>query len=1162
VERPHHAALRSNRLIGRREESEWLHHSVELASRGEPRVVTIVGEAGIGKSRLLKEVRSHAADHGLALGLGRAHEDMPIPYRPMIELFDSLVRDCEQRGVSVDGSRSPLAPFDRNAAPEAPATSTSARVRFFAEISERVISLASLCPIALAVDDLHWLDEASLTLLSSLAFSISDARQPVAITLLMTTRSVEPGITVSRLLERLARESFSDVIELSGLDERETGELIRAAGIVHPSSQLVKAVLETTAGNPLFIEALVGEMGASGAVDRVSGDTVLRLDPAEFRLSQDMTTATAARLESVPHSDLALLEYGALVGQRFDPALACRVAGVPDSQLRDLMHRNLGVIHPSGESLEFDHPLLRHLLCQRIPRELRQRMHLEIAEDLEKAGRAEGAALWEIVRHLMAAGHLAASSWVFEYGHKAGDWAAGLCAWTEAGEAYAVAADNAPDLEQRAPLHLQAARCFMKNYDRGLRREHYQRAKDSYFALRDAEGGAEVVAESARSDLYEEPVGTLRNLTPLEDALCALPEDSFRLRGLLRARVADAYFYARQPARGIEHASEALALGEKAGDHELCSDACISQGLALHQAMEFDRSEERYRAAVHHVRLSGSRWLEGGTRVRRGAVLFSLGRLDECREELESGLAVARELNDTGEEAFALAHLAGLDASRGDFEQAEERAHGALRLNAQVEWRPWVPMLAIPALAWSRAVVGDWRRADDALAALGEPGRLLERVGGAVRGMVQIERALVRAASADATGLPGFDPTEVVERYASRIVLARADGSGLGVVAALIELADSQAMCSSVQGAVEVLSRARDAGALLCSGWPCLISRVLGVAAMARGAKGEGLGLFDDAIAQGERIGTAPELGRTCLDYARALVTTRGYEQERQARDLLSRASEIFERLGMRLYHRQAANLARVLGMETTHDGGTTAGLRARDTDLLCRLAKGHDDHRIARDLLIEPSTVRSQISDLVSHLGVEGRREAVAYALDHQLVPALESDPQVTLLVTDLKDFTRMVERLGDVAARAVIQLHNRILRSTLRDHSGREITHTGDGVIASFRSAAEAIGCSLALQERFEEHGQRGGEEVLRVRIGLHAGHPLPEDGRLFGSAVNTAVRICAACPAGEIRASESVRHTTTSTVQCFEPAGRVHLKGLPDELELFRVTVPPST
>ena len=205
------------------------------------------------------------------------------------------------------------------------------------------------------------------------------------------------------------------------------------------------------------------------------------------------------------------------------------------------------------------------------------------------------------------------------------------------------------------------------------------------------------------------------------------------------------------------------------------------------------------------------------------------------------GAAVARELNDTGEEAFALAHLAGLDASRGDFERAEERAHGALRLNAQVEWRPWVPMLAIPALAWSRAVVGDWRRADDALAALGEPGRLLERVGGAVRGMGQIERALVRAASADATDLPGFDPTEVVERYASRIVLARADGSGLGVVAALIELADSQAMCSSVPGAVEVLSRARDAGALLCSGWPCLIPRVLGVAAMAQGAKGDQL---------------------------------------------------------------------------------------------------------------------------------------------------------------------------------------------------------------------------------------------------------------------------------------------------------------------------------
>lgn len=165
------------------------------------------------------------------------------------------------------------------------------------------------------------------------------------------------------------------------------------------------------------------------------------------------------------------------------------------------------------------------------------------------------------------------------------------------------------------------------------------------------------------------------------------------------------------------------------------------------------------------------------------------------------------------------------------------------------------------------------------------------------------------------------------------------------------------------------------------------------------------------------------------------------------------------------------------------------------------------------------------------------------------------------TLLATDLEAFTPMLERLGDMRAQELMHLHNEILRSCLRRHHGREVVHTGDGVLAAFRSPLDALQCAMAMQRKLAVHNQRHPNTPLRVRIGLHAGLPLPEENRLFGACVNTTVRVCSVATPGSIFATDLVlKLLGTSRFSCVD-RGDVRLKGISVPQHLHEVQWQPE-
>lgn len=210
--------------------------------------------------------------------------------------------------------------------------------------------------------------------------------------------------------------------------------------------------------------------------------------------------------------------------------------------------------------------------------------------------------------------------------------------------------------------------------------------------------------------------------------------------------------------------------------------------------------------------------------------------------------------------------------------------------------------------------------------------------------------------------------------------------------------------------------------------------------------------------------------------------------------------------------------------------------------------------HRV----LPQPALVDAWLSDL-SQLGnsaLTTLRIWPAPARAKAFARALREPPRVTLLVTDLVEFSSLVTNLGDCAGQRLIQSHNSILRSCLRQHAGREVTHTGDGMIASFGDPVAAARCAQRIQRCLHASRARNPQMPLRARIGLHAGRPLPEEGRLFGSCVNYAVRVCAQAEADEVLVSDCVRALIATDCVCEERAP-VLLKGFAGLHKLHALT-----
>lgn len=191
----------------------------------------------------------------------------------------------------------------------------------------------------------------------------------------------------------------------------------------------------------------------------------------------------------------------------------------------------------------------------------------------------------------------------------------------------------------------------------------------------------------------------------------------------------------------------------------------------------------------------------------------------------------------------------------------------------------------------------------------------------------------------------------------------------------------------------------------------------------------------------------------------------------------------------------------------------------------------------------------------LESGLGTE---EAFSMSFENWIQPRPKptASPPVVVLFTDIAGSTAMTQEHGDEAAQEVIREHNRIVREAISAHQGREVKHTGDGIMASFTTGVNGVEAAIEMQRAVKVLVEKNSDNPLALKIGINVGEPISEDNDLFGATVQLAARIVDKARSGEILISEAVHGLTSGKKIPFEKHDEFEMKGFEHPITTYRV------
>jgi class 3 adenylate cyclase len=203
------------------------------------------------------------------------------------------------------------------------------------------------------------------------------------------------------------------------------------------------------------------------------------------------------------------------------------------------------------------------------------------------------------------------------------------------------------------------------------------------------------------------------------------------------------------------------------------------------------------------------------------------------------------------------------------------------------------------------------------------------------------------------------------------------------------------------------------------------------------------------------------------------------------------------------------------------------------------------DVHREAHGLMAT-SVIEVEPGPVAAFLGTPPR---------HPVGEAYVDSAVRAVLFTDIVNSTALTQLLGDDASMALVREHDRIVRESLGRFEGREVKHTGDGIMASFSSVSAAVEAAITVQRAFSDRNASA-ETRVDLRIGISAGEPVSEGNDLFGATVQLAARLCAHCPPGRITVSIAVRELCLGKRLEFGDGGSLTLKGFAEPTPCYDV------
>ncbi len=981
--------LTSAHLVGRVAELAELELALTQAATGQPGLVLLAGDSGIGKTRLLAEFerRACAEQQRPAILRGEAVQtgDGELPYGPLLGALRPLVRERhEALSELAPGSRAQLAallPGLDNGTPREERDDPSAQVRLFEALIELLDLLSCHAPVVLILEDIHWADRSTRAFIAYLARSLREER----VLTLMSYRSDElhrrhPLRTLLAELDRIERVRR---LELEPFDRDELSEALTDILGAPPGLELVERVHVRAEGNPLYTEELLAaSLDARGGAPQSLRDA--------FMLRIERLSAGAQRAARV-----------IAVGRALSEPVIAEISGLPHDELQNALREAVAeqVLVPAGEaSLGFRHELLREALYDDLLPGERSDLHLALARAFESQADAGGGFGLElassIARHYAAAG---AQPDALRASVSAALAARAVHAHAET----AHLAERALELWGRVPsprelagishieLVLLAARALLLS-------SSYARADQLLTAaLADLDAQEDPDCEAALLSVLAHVQWMLnRGVQGVETANRALailpPGKAVEERAKLLEWLARRKYLRGRFREAAGDARDALAAAMEVGDRASEAQALNTLGMAQIVLGDIDGGTERLREAIALDERNGD--LDGAaySYANLADLLVIAGRTQEGLETARAGLrTLSRHMRASHE--WMTMTLSEIAFAAGDWEAAASHLgppRGELdglrlifRLLREAELALGVGDDDLAARALARA---------EPLVALSSEPQWIGALGSLLGELRRRQRELLPARAAVAHAL---DRIEVCTDDVARI--ARVTATGLRIEADIAQRARDLA---ERQEARDAITRARlhherlKAAAL--DGGPVEAAWALtGAAELARARGRSDVKLWRKAAEKWSEIARPYEVALTRWRAAEAAAVAGDRSQAAQdaaaaleiARELGSRwlAAELLA-LGQRARLALEARNADAEAVAPNGDGQAEEdpfGLTAREREVLSLIAQGATNRQIGAALYMAEKTASVHVSRILAKLGVRSRTQAAAVA-------------------------------------------------------------------------------------------------------------------------------------------------------------------------------------
>lgn len=690
------------RLVGRDAELRELKSSVEMAASGHGQVVLVEGEPGIGKTRLLQEAQVYGRLRRFAVLVGRCYEqETGIPYLPFIELFQGRFREMAQPDLRSDLGPTAsefvtLIPEVRKALPDVepspPLEPVQERLRLFASIAEYLNALSHRTPLVLVLEDLHWADAASLSLLQHLARSLRKER----VLILGTYRDVELDRKhpLGDVLREMNRERLYNRISLRRLPREGVSAMLRAMfELRNPvSDEFLNLLYLETEGNPFFVEEVMKSLVEEGAIYREAGGWE-RKKIEEIDVPQSIKEVIGRRLERVSEPCQRALSLAAVIGRRFHFEVLQAVGELREEELLDALEEAMRAQlvreeREVGEVVyDFVHALIREVLYERLSLRRRMTFHQKVGETLERqyAGRLE-AVFEDLAHHFTRAPHGEGLEKAIRYSLEAARKAMSLFAHEEAVRYYqntvellAEVGDEARLAETQLALgepfvYLAKPREAVAAYERALK--FYERQVTSADVARVHRLMGRALARHREfSEAIPHLERALHALDPVEHAA-----DVFHAHhDLARAKV-----FMGKVDEADQHAAQALALANDRGTSSMRAGAHQILGLISNFRLDLRAAKEHYQEAIRLARGADDpeAYRTLGVSLNNLAVVFQeRGEDVEALPLLLEALEIAQRARNVYDIAFQTMRLGVYHFGQGDWQAAKRYANESLRMD-------------------------------------------------------------------------------------------------------------------------------------------------------------------------------------------------------------------------------------------------------------------------------------------------------------------------------------------------------------------------------------------------------------------------------------------------------------------------------------------------